>query len=98
MYNLSIAFSPPNKNPPHSVIINYHFYNETIDETHTWFWANSAIYYLYSIIVFQFLSGFFGKPEPLFERKAIVTMDATQCLGVNNENMELLAQGYNLKL
>ena len=92
VFNLSRAFFPPNNNPAYSLIVNYHFYNDTIDEIHTWFWANSAVNYLFPMIVLQFLSFFFSKPQPLHHRTVYLTLDATYCLGVSNKHMELLTQ------
>ena len=92
VFNLTEGFFPPNNNSTHSMIINYRFYNETVDELHSWFWAQSAVHYLFPMVVFQFLSCFFGKPEPLYQRKVMVTLDATDCLGVSNEYMALLTQ------
>ena len=92
VFNLSMAFLPPNANPAHSLTVKYRFYNSTVNEIHTWFWANSAANYLFPMIILQFLSCFFSKPKPLYHRAVYLTLDATYCLGVSNEHMELLTQ------
>ena len=88
--NLTNAFFPPNKNPPDSVIVIYHFHNESMDRVSLWFWADSSGYFLYPVVVFQFLSLFFGKPKPLYEQKVEVTLNATECLDISDEHMTLL--------
>ena len=36
--NLSMAYFPPIVDPPNSVIVNYHFVNDSMDKIDTWFW------------------------------------------------------------
>ena len=39
VFNLSYVFTPPLDDSPNSVIVNYHFRNETVDYVKRWFWA-----------------------------------------------------------
>ena len=64
VYNLSIAFFPPNTNPPEFVKVIYNFMARgIIIESQTWFWVQQSSYFLFPPNTFQFLSLFFGKPE-----------------------------------
>ena len=91
-YNLSRAFFPPIIDPPDSVIVNYHYANDTMDEIDTWFWANSGVYFLYPLHVFPFISLLFGKYRPIYEQVTTVTLNATECYGVSDDFMALLTQ------
>ena len=90
--NLTNAFFPPNLNPPDSVIVIYHFRNQSVHTQSLWFWASSFGYFLHPMQYFQFVSLLFGKPQPHYEQTVEVTLDATECLGVSNEYMLLLTQ------
>ena len=100
VFNLSQAFTPPTFDQPNSVIVNYQFVNECLDndscvhvnEIHTWFWAKSGAYLLHPLATFQFISLFFGNAQPLYEREVYVTIDATECYGVSADHMTLLTQ------
>ena len=80
MFNLSQAFFPPTVNTSDSVIVEYHFENETMHNAEHWFWATSGLYFFYPMKILQFTSLFFGKPTALYERKVVVTLNATDCL------------------
>ena len=92
MLNLMNAFFPPNYNPPDHLIVTYHFRNNTEYPISRWFWGTTFGYFLHPPIHFQFLSLLFGKPEPLYERSVEVTLDATECYGVNDAFMKVLTQ------
>ena len=96
MFNLSQAFFPPTIDAPDSVIVEYHFKNETMHSTEHWFWATSGLYFFYPMKILQFISLFFGKPTPLYERKVVVTLNATDCYGVSIEYMTMLTQRVSL--
>lgn len=92
VFNLSRAFLPPIIDPPDSVIVNYRFVNDTMDEIDTWFWATSGVYFLHPMPVFPFISLLFGKYRPVYEQVTTVTLNATECYGVSDEHMILLTQ------
>ena len=92
VFNLTTVFFSPILNPPDSVIVTYHFRNQSVHTQSLWFWANSFGYFLHPMQYFQFASLLFGKPEPLFEQTVEVTLDATECLGVSDEFLQLLTQ------
>ena len=99
VFNLSQTFTPSTFDQPSSVIVNYRFFNECndsndfcVDEIHTWFWAESGAYLLYPLTTFQFISLFFGNAQPIYEREVYVTLNATECYGVNADHMTLLTQ------
>lgn len=89
--NLTNAFFPPNLNPPDSVIVTYHFHNESRENSSVWFWATSFGYFLHPMHYFQFISLLFGKPRPLYEQRVEVTLDA-ECFGASNQFMQALTQ------
>ena len=68
VYNLSRAFFPPIVDPPDSVIVNYRFLNDTVDETDAWFWATvtSGVYFLHPMLIFPFISLLFGKYRAIY--------------------------------
>ena len=92
--NLSKTFTSPIHDQPNSVIVNYHFINETVNDTVVWFWARSGAYFLHPLFVFQFISLAFGNPRPIYEIEVNLTLDATECYGVQNNSdyMILLTQ------
>ena len=92
VFNPSRAFSPPIVDPPDSVIVNYRFVNDTMDETDTWFWATSGVYFLHPMQIFPYISLLFGKYRPIYEQVTTVTLNATECYGVSDEYMTLLIQ------
>lgn len=96
VFNLSYVFASPVKDEPSSVVVNYHFHfdDSTPDEVYTWFWAQSGSYFLHPLFVFQFISLFFGNPKPIYEQVVDVTLNATECYGVqeNLDYMTLLTQ------
>lgn len=92
VFNLSYEFTPPLEDAPNSVIIKYHFVNETMHYTKRWYWAQSGAYFLHPLFVFQFISFLFGNPKPIYERVIDVTLNATECYGVDNRHMILLTQ------
>ena len=92
VFNLSYEFTPPLEDVPNSVIIKYHFINETMHYTKRWFWAQSGAYFLHPLFVFQFISFLFGNPKPIYERVIDVTLNATECYGVDKRHMILLTQ------
>ena len=100
VFNLSQIFTPPTFDQPHSVIVNYRFFNESsndtndscVDEIHTWFWAKSGGYLLHPLGTFQFISLLFGDAQPLYEREVFVTLNATECYGASADHMTLLTQ------
>ena len=89
--NLTNAFFPPNLNPPDSVIVIYHFSNQSRENSSVWFWATSFGYFLHPMHYFQFISLLFGKPRPLYERRVEVTLDA-ECVGARDQFMQALTQ------
>lgn len=92
VFNLSYEFTPPLEDVPNSVIIKYHFVNETMHYTKRWYWAQSGAYFLHPLFVFQFISFLFGNPKPIYERVIDVTLNATECYGVDKRHMILLTQ------
>ena len=98
MFNLSQAFFPPTIDTPDSVIVEYHFKNETMHSTEHWFWATSGLYFFYPMKILQFISLLFGKPTPLYERKVVVTLNASECFGVSIDYMTMLTQRVSLRL
>ena len=92
VFNLSYEFTPPLEDVPNSVIIKYHFINETMHYTKRWYWAQSGAYFLHPLFVFQFISFLFGNPKPIYERVIDVTLNATECYGVDKRHMILLTQ------
>ena len=93
--NLTDAFFPPNLNPPDSVIVTYHFHNESRENSSIWFWANSFGYFLHPMHYFQFISLLFGKPRPLYEQRVEVTLDA-ECLEASDKFMQVLTQRVSI--
>ena len=73
-------------------MLTYHFKNESIDEPATWFWTAQSSYFLHPLHTFQYLSLFFGKPEAFYIQQADVTLNATDCWGVDDTHLELLTQ------
>ena len=95
VFSLSNVFTSPIKDEPSSVVVNYHFrFDDGTDEVYTWFWAQSGAYFLHPLFVFQFISLLFGNPKPIYEQIVDVTLNATECYGVqdNHEYMRLLTQ------
>ena len=96
--NLTDAFFPPNHNPPDSIIVTYHFGNESSSKNSSvWFWATSFGYFLHPMQYFQYISLLFGKPRPLYERRAEVTLEA-ECFGVSDQFMHVLTQRVSCKV
>ena len=93
--NLTDAFFPPNLNPPDSVIVTYHFHNESKDNSSVWFWATSFGYFLHPTQYFLFISLLFGKPRPLYERRVEVMLDA-DCMGASDKFMQVLTQRVSI--
>ena len=92
VFSLNKAFFPPRTNPAEFVAIRYHFKNETMNELATWFWTEQSSYFLHPLHTFQYLSLFFGKPEVFYTQEADVTLNATDCWGVDDSHLELLTQ------
>ena len=101
VFNLSRIFMPPTFDQPSFVTVKYRFHNNCIDnnnnsdcvnEVHTWFWAKSGAYLLHPLITFEFISLLFGNAQPLYEEEVYVTLDASECYGVDVEHMTLLTQ------
>ena len=96
VFNLSYVFTSPVRDEPSTVVVNYHFRfdNDTLDEVHTWFWAQTGAYILHPLFIFQFISLFFGNPKSFYEEIVTVTLNATECYGVqkNLKYMTLLTQ------
>lgn len=92
IFNLSRIFMPPTFDQPSFVTVKYRFYNECVDEIHTWFWAKSGAYLLHPLITFEFISLLFGNAQPLYEEQVYVTLDASECYGVDADHMTLLTQ------
>ena len=92
IFSLSKAFFPPRTNPAEFVAVTYHFQNESMDEPSVWFWTEQSSYLLHPLHTFQFLSLFFGKPEAFYTQEADVTLNATDCWGVDDTHLELLTQ------
>ena len=96
VFNLSYVFTSPVRDEPSIVVVNYHFRfdNGTPDKVYKWFWAQSGAYILHPLFIFQFISLFFGNPKPIYEQVVDVTLNATECYGVqdNSEYMILLTQ------
>ena len=92
--NLSKTFTSPIHDEPNSVVVKYHFINNSVDHIVTWFWARSGAYFLHPLSVFQFISLAFGNPRPLYEIEVDLYLDATECYGVQNNHdyMTLLTQ------
>ena len=99
VFNLSRAFFPPETNPPEFVQVTYNFVdNGVTNETQTWYWVGQSSYFLFPPITFQFLSLFFGKPEGYYAQEVNVTLNATDCLGVDVYHMTLLTQRVSPQL
>ena len=98
VFNLSRIFMPPTFDQPSFVTVNYRFYNDCnsssdcVDEVHTWFWAKSGAYLLHPLVTFEFISLLFGNAQPLYEEEVYVTLDASECYGVDSDHMTLLTQ------
>ena len=94
VFNLINAFSPPLKNEPEYVVVTYRFHNSTLSEERNWFWSNlkSVAYYLFPMDVLQMLSLFLSKGDQKYQQHVGVTLNATECWGVNNDYMTLLTQ------
>lgn len=101
VFQLSRTFTTPDHDEPSFVIVHYYFKfdNSAIeDEVHTWFWAQSKMYFLHPLFIFQFITLFFGNPQSIYEREVDVTLNATECHGVRKEHMLLLTQRVSLNL
>lgn len=100
VFNLSYVFTSPVRDEPSAVVVNYHFRfdNGTPDEVDTWFWAQSGAYILHPLFIFQFISLFFGNPKPIYEEVVNVTLNATECYGVQKNllHMTLLTQRVSI--
>ena len=92
VFSLINAFSPPGKNEPEYVIVTYSFQNSTLSEDKNWFWSKSVAYYLFPMNVLQMLSLFLSKNDLKYQQQVRVTLNATECWGVNNDYMTLLTQ------
>ena len=92
--NLSNTFTSPIRDEPNSVVVNYHFINDSMDHTVVWLWARSGAYFLHPLSVFQFISLAFGNPRPIYEIEVHLSLDANECYGVHNNHdyMTLLTQ------
>ena len=60
---LSVTFFPLQDNSPEFVQVTYNFGN---NDTQVWFWSGQTSHFLHPFEVFQFMSLFFGKPEPYY--------------------------------
>lgn len=98
VFNLSSAFFPTDENTPEFVVIRYHFQNASYERVQTWYWGASASYFMYPIATFQFLSLFFGKSEVFWSGEADVTLNATECEGVQDKHLEFLTQRVRICL
>ena len=93
VFNLSLVFTAADHDGPSFVIVNYRFqFNEEFSTTETWFWADTQTYFLLPLGIFQFISLFFGNPKEFYETNVNVTLNGTECYGVDNEHMYLLSQ------
>ena len=67
--DLTSTFFPPEANPPEFVTVVYSFlYTNGTKATKDkmWYWSAQTSHFLHPFEVFQFLSLFFGKPEPYY--------------------------------
>jgi hypothetical protein len=92
VFSLNKAFFPPETNPAEFIVITYCFMNESMKESAVWFWTEQPSYLLHPLHIFQFLSLFFGKPEAFYTQEANITLNATDCWGVDDTHLELLTQ------
>ena len=74
------------------VIVTYSFQNSTLSEDKNWFWSKSVAYYLFPMNVLQMLSLSLSKNDLKYQQKVRVTLNATECWGVENDYMTLLTQ------
>jgi hypothetical protein len=96
VFSLNKAFFPTRTNPAEFIVITYRFKNESMDKSVVWFWTAQSSYLLHPLHTFQFLSLFFGKPEAFYTQEADVTLNATDCSGVDDTHLELLTQRVSI--
>ena len=87
---LTSTFFPAEDNPPEFVTVLYRFNdtNNTIDPQ-TWYWSAQTSHFLHPFEVFQFLSLFFGKPEPYYTGRLDITLKA-ECADLSSTDIEKL--------
>ena len=95
VFNLMKAFSPPNGYEPeyvHVIVTYIFYYNSTVIEKKNWFWSKSVAYYMFPMDILQKLSLYLTKDRFKYQQEVSVTLNATECWGVNNDYMTLLTQ------
>ena len=92
VYSLINAFSPPGKNELEYIIVTYNFQSYTMNVDKNWYWSKSVAYYMFPMLVFQTLSLLLSKNSIKYQQHVTVTLNATECWGVNNGYMTLLTQ------
>ena len=88
---LSTAFFPLESNQPEFVTVRYTFNDSNV--TQFMFWSVQTSHFLHPFEVFQFMSLFFGKPEPYYTGELTVQLN-TECskLLSTDENLQILTQ------
>lgn len=94
VFNLSRIFTTGDFDEPSFVKVNYWFQFDGINknESSTWFWAKTQTYLFHPLEIFQFISLFFGNPRELYETTINLSLNGTECDGVNDNHMRLLTQ------
>ena len=73
VFNLTKAFSPPNRDEPEYVIVMYTFRNDTMSEEKNWFWSKLVAYYMFPMGVLQMLSFYLTKDDFKYQQQVSVT-------------------------
>jgi len=88
-YRLQQAFFPPEREAPIFVTVTY-YYEEAPENTTYWFWAVSTYYIYIPITVLQYISLYFI--EPAARSSSLVITLSEECLGTDDDMMQLLTQ------
>ena len=99
VYNLSRVFTTGDFDEPSFVKVNYWFqFNNESSTKETWFWAKTQTYLFHPLEIFQFISLFFGNPRELYETTVNLSLNGTECYGVNDNYMALLTQRVRMTM
>lgn len=92
IFNLSSVFTTGDHDDPSFVIVNYQFQFENGSKDETWIWAERRTYFLYPPRVLQYISLFFGNPKPYYQDNVYLSLNGTECFGVDDKYMRHLTQ------
>ena len=92
VFNLSSVFTAGSHDTPSFVIVTYQFQFENESKDETWIWAETRTYFLYPPRVFQYISLFFGNPKSYYQYDVYLSLNGTECFGVEDKHMRLLTQ------